>query len=146
MDMHKKKSIMLWADSIAAICSLLVMALLFTGNLQVWHIYIVNFVTGLMNAFQNPAATVMVGLLVPKETYVRASGLNSFSNSLITVGTPMLAAFISSFWGLGGVLLIDMATFLYAFSVLLFLIHIPEKHQKKREEKKMTYFVVVKRG
>lgn len=128
VDAHKKKLIMLWTDSIAAVCSLFVIVLLFTGNLHIYHIYIVNMITGFMNAFQNPASTVAVGLLVPKEKYTRVSGMNSFSSSLITSVTPMLAAFISSFWGLKCVLFIDMVTFLFAFLVLLFLISIPEMH------------------
>lgn len=126
VDTHKKKKILLYSDSIAALCSLSVVILLLTGSLQIWHIYIVNTITGFMNAFQNPASMVTIGLLVPKENYSRVSGLNSFSNSLITVVTPMLAAFISSFFGLGGVLLIDMVTFLFAFITLMFFIHIPE--------------------
>jgi DHA3 family macrolide efflux protein-like MFS transporter len=132
VDTHQKKSIMLWTDSIAAICSLFVIVRLFSDGLQIWQIYLANLVTGLMNAFQNPAATVAVGLLVPKEKYIKVSGLNSFSNSVITVATPMLAAFTSSFWGLGGVLCIDLATFCCALLVLLLLIQIPEKHLKGR--------------
>jgi DHA3 family macrolide efflux protein-like MFS transporter len=132
VDTHQKKSIMLWTDSIAAICSVFVIVRLFSDGLQIWQIYLANLVTGLMNAFQNPAATVAVGLLVPKEKYIKVSGLNSFSNSVITVATPMLAAFTSSFWGLGGVLCIDLATFCCALLVLLLLIQIPEKHLKGR--------------
>jgi DHA3 family macrolide efflux protein-like MFS transporter len=146
VDTHKKKSILLWADSIAAICSLSVIVLLFRGNLQIWHIFSVNMLTGAMNAFQNPAATVAVGILTPQKNYAGISGLNSFSNSLITVVTPMLAAFISSFWGLEGVLLIDMATFWGAFLVLLFLIDIPEKHLKKPRLKKNNALLGCKEG
>jgi len=126
VDTHNKNKIILYSDSIAAICSLSVIALVFCGNLQLWYIYIVNTITGFMNSFQSPASMVAIGLLVPKDKYAKVSGLNSFSTSLITVVTPMLAAFIMSFWGLGGVLFVDMGTFLFAFSVLLFLIDIPE--------------------
>ena len=134
VDAHRKKPIMLWADSIAAVCSIAVLILLAYGRLEIWHIYIVNTITGLMNAFQSPAAAVSVGMMVPKEKYARVSGLNSFSSSLITVVTPMLAAFVSSFWGLRGVLFIDMATFVFAFTALLLLIKIPES-RKPRESK-----------
>ena len=109
--------------------SIAVLILLASGRLEIWHIYIVNTITGLMNAFQSPAAAVSVGMMVPKEKYARVSGLNSFSSSLIAVVTPMLAAFVSSFWGLRGVLFIDMATFVFAFTALLLLIKIPESRK-----------------
>lgn len=146
VDTHKKKKILLYSDSIAALCSLSVVILLLTGNLQIWHIYIVNTITGFMNAFQNPASMVTIGILVPKENYSRVSGLNSFSNSLITVVTPMLAAFISSFWGLGGVLLIDMITFMFAFVTLMFFIHIPENSIETKHTEKSNLLSGCKEG
>lgn len=126
VDKHKKKNILLWSDSIAFLCSVSIVILLITGKLQIWHIYIVNVVTGFMNSFQSPASSVAIGIMVPKDKRSNASGMNSLSSSMLTVITPMLASFISSFWGLKGVIIIDMLTFGFAFSVLLFFIKIPE--------------------
>ena len=128
VDAHKKKSIMLFANTISAVCMVAVIILFFMGSLKIWQIYIINIVTGTMNAFQNPALTVAIGLMVPKEKYARISGLSSFSTSLIAVVTPMLAAFVSSFLGLAGVFAINILTFLIAFLSLLLLIEIPENH------------------
>ena len=61
VDSHKKKNVMLAADSFAAVCSVAVLLLSTFHFLQMYHIYIVNFVIGLMNAFQNPASAVAVG-------------------------------------------------------------------------------------
>lgn len=132
IDTHKKKKIMLGSDTIAAMCSMTVWILLFTGKLEIWYIYIVNSINGFMNAFQSPALTVAVGIMVPKDKYAKASGMNSFTNSVLTIVTPMLAAFISSFWGLQSVILIDLATFVFAFVVLLFCICILEQLEKNR--------------
>ncbi|MVB12695.1 Transmembrane secretion effector [Caprobacter fermentans] len=132
-DRHRKKPILLWTDSIASLCSLTVLALFFTGKFEIWQIYLVNAVTGAMNAFQLPATAVAVGRLVPREQYEKVSGMNSFSKSMITVATPTLAAFASSFFGLAGVLAFDLLTFFFAFSVLLFRIRIPE-HRAHREQ------------
>lgn len=140
IDNNRKKSIMLWSDVIAAICSMSVFILLFTGKLELWYIYIINSINGFMNAFQSPASTVAVGIMVPKDKYAKASGMNSFANSLLTVVTPMLAAFISSFWGLRGVIFIDLITFVFAFVVLLFFISIPEELKKDKENKKNIFY------
>ena len=126
IDRHSKKRIMLTSDVGAALCSLAVLLLSVAGRLALWHIYLVNLIVGFMNSFQSPAQTVAVGLMLPKEQYAKASGLNSFSTSLLTVATPMLAAFVLSFAGLTGVLCFDFATFLFAFSVLLLRVRVPE--------------------
>jgi MFS family permease len=139
IDTHKKKKIMLWSDTIAAICSMTVWILLFTGKLEISYIYIVNSINGFMNAFQSPASSVAVGIMVPKDKYAKASGMNSFTSSLLTVVTPMLAAFISSFGGLQAVIFIDLLTFAFAFVVLLLFIHIPEQLKETTNKRNILY-------
>lgn len=128
VDRHSKKSIMLISDSIAAICTLTVLALTVSGKLSVWSIYVVNAVIGFMNAFQQPAAAVAIGKMVPKEKLSNVSGMNSFSSNLVTVLNPVIAAFVYSFGGLKIILLIDILSFLCAFFVLLFAVHISEEY------------------
>lgn len=130
IDRHKKKHIMLLSDSIAFLCSVVIALLLITGRLQIWHIYLINSITGLMNSFQSPASSVAVGIMVPEDKLSNASGMNSLSSSMLTVITPMLAGLVSSFWGLKGIIIIDMLTFCFAFVILLFFIKIPEVIEK----------------
>ncbi|MCM1467681.1 MAG: MFS transporter, partial [Alistipes sp.] len=92
VDRHNKKKIMLAADSVAAACSLAVLILSLGNRLLAWHIYVVNFVIGFMNAFQNPASSVAMGMIVPEEKLAQVSGMNSFSGNLITVISPVLSA------------------------------------------------------
>lgn len=135
VDNHSKKKVMLVSDSIAAICSLAVFALNIGNGLQVYHIYMVNFTIGFMNAFQGPASAVAVGKIVPKEKLAQVSGMNSFSNNLIAIMSPVLAAALFAFGGLKVLLLIDLSSFIVAFLVLLFVIKIPEDEHKKEEKK-----------
>ncbi len=132
IDRHRKKTIMLAADSIAALGSLSVLALLSAGRLSVRHIYVINVIVGATNAFQQPAAAVATGRLVPKDKISNVSGMNSFSQNLITVFNPMLAAFFFALGGLTLILVIDLASFVLAFCVLLFYISIPEQIGEKK--------------
>ncbi|MEL7648803.1 MAG: MFS transporter [Sedimentibacter sp.] len=134
IDSHRKKNIMLFSDSIAAICSMAVLILLLSGNLRISHIYIVNGIIGFMNAFQSPAETVAIGIIVPKENYAKANGMRSFSESLLMVFAPMMAGAVSSIFGLKGVILIDLITFIFAFVVLLFFVSVPETLEKTKEK------------
>ncbi len=135
IDRHKKKTIMLVSDSIAAIGSLAILIALITGQLAVWNIYFINIVIGITNAFQQPASAVAIGQLVSKEKISNVSGMNSFSSNLIVVFSPMLAAFLFSAGGLSLILLIDLASFAFAFCVLLFFIVIPEQFQDRKHSK-----------
>lgn len=91
-DRWDKKRIMLLADLMAACGTMTVLVLYSLSALQVWHLYVINFLLSFMNAFQSPASYVATSLLVPKEQYVRVSGLQSFSGSIITILAPALEA------------------------------------------------------
>ena len=132
IDRHRKKSIMMVSDSLAAAGSLAVLAFLLAGHLSVRHIYLINMVIGVTNAFQQPASAVAAGRLVPEEKISNVSGMNSFSNNLIVVFSPMLAASLFAAGGLPLILLIDLASFGCAFFVLLLFIEIPEQLSEKK--------------
>jgi len=117
---------MLLADLMAALGTLTVLMLYSTDNLQIWHLYIINFLLSFMNAFQGSASYVATTLLAPKEHYVRVSGLNAFSGSIVTIIAPALGSALLAFGGLTTVLIIDIAAFAVAFTVLLVCIKIPK--------------------
>ena len=131
VDRWSKKKIMLIADLAAACGSMLVLVLHSGELLQIWHLYVINFLLSLMNAFQEPASFVAVSMLVPKEHYTRAGGLQSFGGAAVSILAPALGALLLAAGGLDLVLIIDLATFAAAFLTLLFLIRIPEPEQRE---------------
>lgn len=130
-DKWNKKSVMLVCDSFAALTTVCVLILFKTGSLEVWHLYILNALNGLMNSVQSPASDVATTLLTPEKHYQKTSAMRYFSNSLVSILTPVLAAAIVSFAGLDAVIAFDLATFSVAFTVLLFFIKIPEAPQNE---------------
>lgn len=133
VDRQNKKCIMLIADLLAACGTLAVFVLHSAEVLQIWHLYVINFLLSLMNAFQEPASFVAVSLLVPKEHYARAGGLQGFGGAAVFILAPALGALLLACGGLDLVLMIDLATFAVAFLVLLFLIRIPEPERQATE-------------
>lgn len=129
-DRWSKKTAMLVCDSFAAICTVDVFVLLRSGSLEVWHLYVLNVLNGLMNTIQQPASDVAITLLTPQKHYQKTSGMRSFSNSLVTILTPVFAAAFVSFAGIEAVIVFDLATFCIAFFVLLLFIKIPETERK----------------
>lgn len=132
-DKWNKKIIMLVCDNFSAICTVFVMILLKNNSLQIWHLYIVNALNGLMNTVQQPASDVALTLLIPKKYYQKTSGMRSFSNSLVTVLTPAFASAFMAFSGIESVIIFDLATFTTAFFALAFFIEIPEIKNNNKE-------------
>lgn len=126
VDRHRKKTVMLIADSAAAIGTLIIWGLLLGGRLQVYHIYFVNILIGCANAFQSPASSIATRMMAPKDKLSNVSGMNSFSGNLIMVLTPVLASALYSLAGLNAVLLIDIVSFIEAFLILLICIKLPD--------------------
>ena len=133
VDRQNKKRIMLIADLLAACGTLAVFVLHSADVLQIWHLYVINFLLSFMNAFQEPASFVAVSLMVPKEHYARAGGLQGFSGAAVSILAPALGALLLACGGLELVLIADLSTFAVAFLVLLFLIRIPEGKQQATE-------------
>lgn len=143
-DKWSKKAVMLVCDSFAALTTVCVLVLFKTNSLEVWHLYILNALNGLMNSVQSPASDVATTLLTPEKHYQKTSAMKYFSNSLVSIITPVLAAAIVSFAGLDAVIAFDLATFAVAFTVLLFFIKIPEVPQN--ESSKETLLQSAKGG
>ena len=125
-DRWNKKATMLLSDSFAALCTISMLILLTTDKLQIWHLYLINALNGLMNTVQQPASDVAVSLLAPQKHYQKVSGMRSLSNSLVTVLTPVLATAMLSFTSIRVVILFDLITFATAFVALLCFIKIPQ--------------------
>lgn len=132
-DRLDKKKTMLGCDMFAAVCTLLVFVLYQTNRLMVWHLYVLNAVSGLMNTVQQPAGEVAMTLIMPEKYYQKTSGLRSLSNSLISTLNPLIATALYAFTGLNGVIAVDIGSFLVAFTALLFFVKIPEYKKENSE-------------
>lgn len=144
-DRWDRKKVMLTCDVIAAVCTAVVFVLIRTDLLMPWHMYVLNALNGLMNTVQQPASDVAMTLITPEKHYQRTSGLRSFSNSLVTILTPMIATMVLSLWSIEVVIFIDLFTFLTAFLTLLFCIRIPAL-PGDAGEKKESLLCAVKSG
>ena len=108
-DRFDKKKTMLVCDALAALSTIAVFILYKTGTLCVWHLYLINIISGLMNTVQQPASEVAYTLVIPKEHFQKTGGLQSLSRSLISIGNPVIAAALYGIAGLTVVIIIDLA-------------------------------------
>ena len=132
-DRFNKKKTMLCCDVFAVICTIIIFVLFRINRLMVWHLYVLNVISGLMNTVQQPASEVAMTLIIPDKYYQETSGLRSLSRSLISILNPLLATALYSFGGLNGVIAVDIGSFIVAFAALLIFIRIPEKKNERKE-------------
>lgn len=143
-DRWDKRRTMLVCDLIAALTTVTTLVLLKTGHLQVWHLYLLNALNGLMNTVQQPASEVATTALLPRRYYQKAGGLSQLSSSLNGILTPMLAMALIGVVGLEGVIYFDLTTFAVAFLTLLFFIRIPG--QASADDTKEPLSLAVRQG
>ena len=124
-DRLDRKRVMLVADCASALCTLTILVLWSGGALELWHLYLINSISGLAQCFQQPAGEVATSLLTPPELYQKAAGLNALANSFVNLASPAIATALYAAGGLGAVIVADLSTFLVAFLILLLFVRVP---------------------
>ena len=124
-DRFDKKKAMLSCDLFAAVCTVATLLLFRTGQLRIWHLYLLNGISGLMNTVQQPASEVAMTLVIPEKHYQRTSGLRNLSRSLISILNPLIATALYALGGLSVVIGVDLGSFAVAFVTLSFFIRVP---------------------
>jgi len=126
VDRWNRKLVMMLSDLGAVLASVVVFILFLSGGLKIWHIYATTAFASAFQAFQWPAYSASVSLMVPKKHYSRASGLISMVESASNIVGPTLAGALIGLIGVKGILIIDIITFFLAIITLL-CVFIPQR-------------------
>jgi MFS family permease len=119
VDRWDRRRVMLLSDCGAALSSLAVALLAWSGRLEVWHVYGAVLVTSTCATFQFPAYATLVTQLVPKQHLGRANGMVETASAVGWIASPLLAGLLMGAISLSGIILLDAATFLVGVSLLL---------------------------
>jgi MFS family permease len=125
VDRFDRKTIMVLSDAAAGIVTIAWLLLVVFADLELWQIYLGNIIAGAFNSLQWPAFSAAVSLMIPKEQFGRASGMLDFAGATSGILAPAFAGALLGPVGLGGIMAIDVVTFLVAVGTIL-LIRIPE--------------------
>jgi DHA3 family macrolide efflux protein-like MFS transporter len=124
-DRYNRRLVLILADTGAALSTLAIAIILFSGNLQVWHIYLTTALSSAFSAFQEPAYRASITMLVPKKDLARAGGIQQIGFAIQSILTPLIASLLYLAIGLQGVILIDFVTFFIAIGALI-IVRIPQ--------------------
>ena len=125
VDRYNRRLMMMVSDLAAGMGTLFVLVLFSLGKLEFWHLYVAAVLNGIGNTFQWPAYSAAISTMVPKEQYGRANGMMSLIETGPGVLAPFFAGALLPLIGLGGIMLIDVTTFVLAIGTLL-VVQIPQ--------------------
>jgi MFS family permease len=130
VDRWDRRWAMILSDTGAGLATVAIAALLWSGNLDVWHLYPLLAVQGIFQTFQWPAYSATTTLLVRKDNYGRAAGLIQLGEGVGMVLAPALAGILLTTGGLAAVISVDVVTFLVAVGALL-IVRFPRPEQSE---------------
>lgn len=93
-DRLNPKKLIFIGEVASALFMAVLATLVVTGLVQVWHIVVIAFLTGLANALDHPSRRVIWAHLVPREQFIYAISLNQTIWNGTRIFAPGLAGFI----------------------------------------------------
>lgn len=121
VDRWNRKWVMIIADSLIALATLVLIVLFAMGKESVWAVYIILLVRAAGGAFHSPAESASISLMVPKVHLARISGLNQTLYGIVNIIAPPIGALLISVFSIQSVLAIDVVTAVLAVSILFFI-------------------------
>jgi MFS transporter, DHA3 family, macrolide efflux protein len=118
VDSVPRRRVMLATQFAGTLTSLVLLALLATDSLQIWHVYLAGMALGAAAAFEWPAWSAATTLLVPESQLARAAGLVAVAQGVADVIAPIMAGALLVTIGIGPIIALDAASFLVAVAAL----------------------------
>ena len=122
VDRWSRFRVMLVTDVVRGILVAAVAVLTLTRAMQIWHVYAVSVVFGLVNAFFQPAYTAAVPEITPREALPSANALTDLSWQLTGIAGPAAGALIVGIGGTPLAFSLDAVSFLISAAFVLSLL------------------------
>ncbi|GAB4530022.1 MAG: hypothetical protein Tsb0014_12420 [Pleurocapsa sp.] len=137
VDRWNRRNVMLLSDIGTGIITFLVLLLVSSNNLAVWHIYLAVTISSSLNAFQQPAYIAAISQLVSPKNLSRANGMVQASFAIAKIAAPVIAGLLMKFFGLKVILFADLMTFGVAV-VTLTSVKFPDIRRFTKTKKKIV--------
>jgi MFS family permease len=121
-DRYPKRPILITAQALMATLALTMGTLTVLGAAQVWHVYVMAFMLGMISCVEVPTRQAFVVEMVGRDVLSNAIALNSSMFNLARVVGPAVAGvLISTLGGTGQLFLVNGCTFIAVISSLTFM-------------------------
>lgn len=143
-DRFDRRTMMIIGDLGSAAGLIFILAIMLTGDIQLWHIYVGVSFSSIFSALQSPAYKASATDLLDKEQFSKGSGLVQLAESSKFLFSPIIAGILLSITTIEVILTINIATFLIA---ILAVLVIRKRMKVERENKEETNWLTdIKEG
>jgi MFS family permease len=94
VDRWDRRRAMIVSDAGAGLSTLILVLLLFSSTVEVWHIYLIVAASSAFSTIQFPAYAAATTLLVSRENLGRANGMIQFAKAAAEILAPALAGLL----------------------------------------------------
>ncbi|MFI9520936.1 MFS transporter [Streptomyces narbonensis] len=130
-DRYPKRNLLLVSQAALGLCGLALAVLTLSGSVQVWHVYLIAFLLGMVTVVDNPARQAYVAEMVGPKQLRNAVSLNSANFQSARLVGPAVAGVLIAGVGSGWAFLLNGLSFT-APLVSLLLMRTSELHKVER--------------
>ncbi|KUH37494.1 MULTISPECIES: MFS transporter [Streptomyces] len=120
-DRYPKRRLLLLSQGALGLCGLTLAALTLSGHVQVWHVYLVAFLLGMVTVVDNPTRQSFVSEMVGPAHLRNAVSLNSANFQSARLVGPAVAGLLIASVGSGWAFLVNGLSFLAPLAALLLM-------------------------
>jgi MFS family permease len=118
-DRFSPRTLMLFSNAIRSVVVAVLAVLVITGNAQLWQLYVLAAIFGLVDAFFHPALNTIVPMLVPEGQLPAANALIQGTAQLTGLFGPAIAGFVIAAVQTGPAFAVDAVSFAVATAALV---------------------------
>ena len=144
-DRYNRKLLIILADSMIALSTLVLAILFLTGHGSMWLLFLVAMIRSLGAGVQTPAIGSLIPQIVPEDKLMKVNGVYTSIHSFVMLTSPMLSGALLTFATIEAIFFIDVITALIAVLILLLFLQVPS-HEKALSEQKVSYFADMRAG
>lgn len=131
-DVVNRRNMILISQSVMALVALALAALTFTGQTQLWHIYLLTAIQAMAIAFDSPARQSLVPNLVPARDLPNAFSMTSIAFQTGSILGPGLTGLVIAYGGLEYAYLINSISYGAVLAALFLMGQIPQERAPGR--------------
>lgn len=129
-DRFDKKRILFVTQSVTMSMHFVLAALVLSGWVELWQVYVTAIISGAAFAFNQPARQTLIPRIVPKEDLLNAMALNTTAMNFMRIGGGALAGVLLIALSIGGVYLLNGIIYVGVI-VMTQLIRVPPGEARK---------------
>ena len=144
-DRYNRKQLIMLADSLIAIATLILAVLFLLGYDAIWLLFVMAAVRAFGTGIHMPAVGAILPQIVPKDQLTKVNGINGSIQAIMMFVSPIVSAALLGVTTIEVIFFIDVITATIAVFTLLFFLKIPV-HEKAADKQTTSYFSDFKLG